>query len=296
MDFKGKIALITGGSSGIGLALARALARRGANLWLLARDGSRLSQAMLEVQRLCAAAGQSCGMLPADVSNRRQVERAVAHVIESDGIPHLVINSAGITYPGYVQDLDLEVFRQLIEINYLGTVYVTKAVLPGMLARGSGHLVNISSLAGLISAFGYTGYAASKFAVRGFSDALRMELKPYGVHVSIVFPPDTDTPQLKFEEPLKPAETRALASFGGLMKPETVAEAILKGVARRRYLILPGFSTSILYFLSCGLSPALFFGMDLVAARARKKVKAAAPPEKPPESAGSAIDEEPLKG
>ncbi len=120
----------------------------------------------------------------------------------------------------------------MMAVNYFGTLHVVKTVLPGMLARGSGHIVTISSLAGVVGVFGYTAYGASKYAVRGFSDALRAELKPQGIGVSIVYPPDTDTPQLAYEKLYKPPETKAITEVGGMIPAEKVAQAIVHGVAR----------------------------------------------------------------
>lgn len=289
----GKSVLITGGSSGIGLALARLLAREGARVWLLARNAERLEAALKEVQAAAEAgrqvagqvgpgdhggeplsvAGQCCGMVVADVSSETQVNAALEAVSTAIGVPDLVVNSAGITHPGYVQDLPLEIFRELMAVNYLGTVYVTKAVLPGMLQRGSGYLVNISSMAGLIGVFGYSAYGASKFAVRGFSDVLRVELKDRGIVVSIVYPPDTDTPQLAYETPLKPAETRAIASLNRVLSADAVAGSILDGIKRKKYVILPGFDSQLTYWLVSLSGTLVYPAMDWLIGRARRKLK-----------------------
>jgi len=185
-----------------------------------------------------------------------------------------VINSGGVTRPGYVQDLSLDIFREMIEINYLGTIYITKAVLNGMLRRGSGHIVNVSSMAGLVGVFGYTAYGASKFAVRGFTDALRAEVKGLGIDVSIVYPPDTDTPQLAYDNKYKPPETKAISRLNSVLPPEKVAGAILDGIIHRRYMILPGFDSKLSYWL-ISLSGALVYpAMDWLVARERRKLKA----------------------
>ena len=250
--------LITGGSSGIGLALARLLAKAGAHVWLMARRKQELESALAQLD---GPTGQH-HMLVGDVSDWAQVEQAVAQVERESGAPDLVINSAGVTHPGYVQDLPIEIFRQLMEINYMGTVHVVKAVLPGLMARRSGYIVNISSVAGFLGVFGYTAYGASKFAVRGFSDALRAELKPLGIGISIAFPPDTDTPQLAYENEFKPAETQALAGNAGALSAAQVAEAILRGIRRGQYVILPGLENKVMYRLSGLLGNAVYPIMD----------------------------------
>jgi len=266
--FDGKLALITGGSSGIGLALAKQLVARGARVWISGRREDALTAASLQIQQ---ATGRTCNLFPADVADPAQVARLVDEITRRDGTPDLVINSAGITRPGYVQDLPLEVFRQMIEVNYLGTVYVVKAVLPGMLERGSGHLVNISSGAGFLGVFGYSAYGASKYAVRGFSDVLRAEMKPHGIRVSIVFPPDTDTPQLAYEMPFKPPETKVISGNARVLTADAVASSILRGVERNRYIILPGFDIWFFYHLNNLLGSAVYLLMDWMVADARRK-------------------------
>ncbi len=268
-DFNHKVALVTGGSSGIGLAMARLLAARGAHVWLLARRENLLEEALASVQAERLDSSQRCGYVCADVSDYDQVENAVAEVTDAVGLPDLVINSAGITYPGYVQEIDLETFRKMMDVNYFGTVYTTRAVLDGIIARGSGYIVNLSSVAGFVGTFGYSAYGASKYAVRGFSDVLRAEMKPHGIGVAVVFPPDTDTPMLDYETPLKPPETRALSGSVDVMSAEDVANSILKGLERGRYLILPGFETQLLYRLNGLLGNLVYTIMDIFVARSQ---------------------------
>lgn len=173
MDYQNKVAFITGGSSGIGLALAKSLSAKGAHVWIMARHQDRLETALAAIQAARQDPNQNCGMVVGDVTDWDQVTSAVSKVTQSAGIPDLLINSAGDAHPGYVQDLDIKIFRWMMETNYFGTVNVTKACLPGMIQRKSGHIVNISSVAGFLGVFGYSAYGASKFAVAGFSDVLR---------------------------------------------------------------------------------------------------------------------------
>jgi 3-dehydrosphinganine reductase len=267
-SFSGKVALITGGSSGIGLALAKQLTAQGARVWITGRRKDALTAASLEVQN---AAGRTCNLFPADVSDAAQAQALVDEVTRRDGLPDLVINSAGITHPGYVEELSLDIFRAMMEVNYFGTVNVVKAVLPGMMARRSGHIVNISSGAGFLGVFGYSAYGASKYAVRGFSDVLRAEMKPHGIRVSVVFPPDTDTPQLAYETPFKPPETKAISGSAKVQSPEAVAAATLNAVRRGRYIILPGFDIWLFYHLNNLLGNAVYPLMDWMVADARRK-------------------------
>ncbi|HEX8990253.1 MAG TPA: SDR family oxidoreductase [Anaerolineales bacterium] len=252
-SYQGRLALITGGSSGIGLALAQLLAREGTNVWLLARHKDTLETAL---KSLPTQGDQRHGIAVADVSNWEQLHTTVQRITREAGLPDLLINSAGITEPGYVQDIPAETFREIMDINYLGTVHTTKAVLPGMLERGSGHIINISSAGGFITGPGYAAYSPSKFAVRGFSDALRAEVKPRGLRVSLVYPPNTDTPQRAYEVSRQSPEVHNVDENAGLgpwkfgtLPVSQVAEEILQGVKRERYVILPGSGNRVLYRL-----------------------------------------------
>jgi 3-dehydrosphinganine reductase len=268
----GKVVLITGGSSGIGKAIACELAEHGMDVWLLAQRKDLLEAARQEVEIHRINPNQKIGTISADVSDISQVRKAVNHVSDESSVPDLLVNSAGVTHPGYVQDLDIHVFNWMMEVNYFGTVYMTKEVLPAMLKRGSGYILNICSFSGIISSFGYTAYGASKYAVHGFTEALRMELNRLGIGVSILFPTDTDTPQLAYENQIKPLETRALNSTGGLYKPEDVAKSAINAIKHGRYFILPNFDTKWMFLVN-RLSPSIkYFIADRIITSTLKKV------------------------
>ena len=269
-----RLALITGGSRGIGLEVAKKLVAAGWDVWILARDPDRLGSARAAIVGACASGRQRVGCLEADVADAAGVAATVAAFLAAVGTPDLLVNSAGVAHPGLFQELDARIFRWMMDVNYFGTVNVTRAVVPAMIARGSGHVVNISSIAGFLGVYGYSAYGASKFAVTGFSDVLRAELKPLGIDVSVVFPPDTKTEQLAYETPFKPAVTKALSGSSGVMEPERVADAIVRGVARKRYIITPGSEGRILYHVHNLLGKLLYPVMDLQISRARKRLRA----------------------
>ncbi|HVN54762.1 MAG TPA: SDR family oxidoreductase [Anaerolineaceae bacterium] len=273
--FQNKLVLITGGSSGIGLATARAFARQGSNVWILSRNADRLSAALKTIEADRIGSSQSFGCLTADVANADQVIPVIHDFIHSVGTPDYLINSAGVAEPGYVEEQDLAVFRQMMEINYFGTVHAIRAVVPAMLARKSGHIVNFCSIAGIIGIYGYSSYGASKFAVKGFSDTLRLELKHYGIHVTLVIPADTDTPQLEYENKFKPAETLALEKAGGASRPllpEQVASDILKGISRNKQTVLPGVDAKWMYVAANVVGVWAYQIMDFLMGQAWKKV------------------------
>lgn len=260
-----KLVIITGGSSGIGQALARQLAAKGAHVQIWARR-----EALLQ-ETLSTLGGEGHhAYAVVDVSKRKQVEAALESLYQQAGIPDMLINNAGITYPQYIEEIPLEKFEELMAVNYLGTVYPTQLLLPKMLARGSGHIVNVSSTAGFIGAFGYSAYGASKFAVRGYSDVLRSEMKFRGIKVSILFPPDTDTPMMADENEYKPFETKEISGSAGLLSADFVAQKAVAGIEKDRYLILPGFSNRFFFFLSHFLGSGVYPLMDFLVKRALK--------------------------
>lgn len=274
-SFQGRLALITGGSSGIGLALAQQLAREGAGVWLLARRKDVLENAL---RTLAAADGQKHGIVSADISDWDQVQTAARRVQDEAGVPDLLFNCAGVIEAGYVEEIPLEHYRLMMNVNYFGTVHMVRALLPALLKRGRGHIVNISSLGGYVAVAGYAAYSPSKYAVRAFSDVLRSELKPRGLKVSLVFPPDTDTPQLAYEKSHKAPELVQLQEDGGLgpfrfgvHSAQSVAEAILHGVRRGRYIILPGKVNYALYHVARLIGNLVYPIVDDEWAAARRK-------------------------
>ncbi|HOE70427.1 MAG TPA: SDR family oxidoreductase [Brevefilum sp.] len=266
-----KLALITGGSSGIGFALAKALVAQGSDVCLLARSQDTLDDAKQALTESLVREDQQVHLISSDVTDYSSLSRVLNQWVQVYGCPDLVINSAGITYPGYFNELDIDVFRRLMDVNYFGTLYVSKILVPGMIGRGSGTIVNISSQAGFISIFGYSGYSASKFAVRALSEAMRAELKQHGIRVAIVFPPDTQTPQLEFEEPLKPIETRAISSQSGVLTAKQVADSTLTGLKKGNFIILPGLEGKLFYRLVNLFGNLQYPILDWMVKRARKK-------------------------
>ena len=137
----------------------------------------------------------------------------------------------------------------MLEVNYLGMVRVARAVLPGMRRAGAGHIVNVSSMLGFMGCYGYSAYAASKYAIAGFTECLRQELLPEGIRVSICYPPTTDTPGLAKENEVKPPETAAIEGSSRTFTADEVAASLLAGVARGRFEILVGLDSALVWRL-----------------------------------------------
>ena len=264
------LAIITGGSSGIGLALAKALSSEGYDLCLLARDVDKLKKAQEQVAAQASNGDQKVETISCDARDYEDLSEKLGKWMSQAGVPDLVINSAGVTFPGYFQDIDINTFHWLMDVNYFGTLHVIKILIPKMIERGSGKIVNISSQAGFAGVYGYSGYGASKYAVRGLTDVLRSEMKPRGIDFHIVFPPDTETPQLEFEKELKPPETKAIAGASSVLSPEQVADEILNAIKKGKYVVIPGFEGKFLYRLINLLGNLVYPIVDLMVRNAQK--------------------------
>ncbi len=250
MDYTKKVVLITGGSSGIGLETACQLAASGADIWILARNPEKLKSAEDQIKAARKSTDQRTGTLVADVSNETQITDVINQWISQIGTPDIIINSAGIVEPGYFEDQTVEIFRQMMDVDFFGALHVIRAVVPGMIARQSGHIVNISSGAGFVGWYGYSAYGSAKFALRGLSEYLRTEMKPFGIKVSVVFPFDTETPQLEYDRHHQPPETKVLSGLiGSPVKAEAVARSIVRGISRENFYIIPGLDIQVLFFL-----------------------------------------------
>lgn len=251
--FADRHVLVTGGSSGIGRAFVHCMVDRHARVSVIALpdgDLADLEQELTDRAATFVVAG-------ADVSDEPALNQAVTRLVGEFGPCDVVLTCAGIAHPGYFERLDSAVFRRTMEIDYFGTLHAMRAVAPSMIARRTGSMVGISSAAGLVGIFGYTPYAPAKFAVRGLLEALRCELKPYGIHVGCVCPPDTDTPQLAYENRFKPRETAAISGQIRPLSADRVAAAIVRGIERRRFLITPDWQTALLA-RTVGLAPEIY--------------------------------------
>lgn len=257
--FAGTRVVITGGSSGIGLACAEEFARRGASVGIIARDRTRLEVAREAVEVLRVSGEQVFAVASADLSVREEAERALAELVSARLDADVLVNCAGVIIPGEFCEMPYEAFGDNMG-SYFAAVHCCRAVAPRMAERGSGHIVNVSSVAGFLGIYGYTAYSAAKYALMGFTEALRFEMKPLGVRVSVVCPPDTDTPGLAFEKSLRPHETEVVAGGIRPVPASTVARAIVRGVERGRYYIIPD-AQSRLYFRLKGAWPELFFAI-----------------------------------
>ncbi|MZE52588.1 SDR family NAD(P)-dependent oxidoreductase [Streptomyces sp. SID5770] len=235
--FSGKHVLITGGTSGIGRALAIRASKCGARVSILARDDRLIA----EIQDLIPGV-HAVGV---EVQDRNAVGKAVDACVLRHGNVNFLFASAGIVFPAAFSKLSDDDFLSQTEVNYLGTLWAVRSVLPGMQKDGAGEIVLMSSLAGHLGVFGYGAYGPSKYAIRGLFETLRVELAPVGVKAFCVFPPDVKTPMLAEEERHKPDELRAMGGPPAITA-DMVVDAIIKGVSRNRPRIFIGFHSKFI--------------------------------------------------
>ncbi|UUI05423.1 3-ketoacyl-ACP reductase [Oceanobacillus jeddahense] len=214
-DIRGKIAYITGGSSGIGKATAHQFAKEGVHLGLIARNQKKLEKVQNELESY----GISVVSYSADTSNHNQVKDAIQTFEQKLGKADILINNAAISDYGNFQDMDEEVWKHIFEVNVFGTYHMLKEVLPHLVSKQKGDIINISSSNGLKATAGSTAYSASKFAIQGMSEALMQEVRRENIRVFTMNPSLVAT-ELAFGDEL---ETKNEDKF---MQPEDIAEYI----------------------------------------------------------------------
>ena len=253
MRFRGKVVWITGASSGIGLELAKQLAAQGAHLILTARNEA----AMQDVK--AAHSSDQVALLPADLTDASTLENLVQHAIQVFGHIDTVIHSAGISQRSFAEETEIEVYRLLMELNFFAPIAITQALLLHFRQQGGGHIVAISSMAGLLGFPLRTGYAASKHALKGYFETLQTEHDIPGLHVSLVYPGRIRTPISLH------ALTGSGAAHGKMDKGqlegipvERCAAKIIRGMERKEKRVVVALGERVLWWLWF-LLPALYY-------------------------------------
>jgi hypothetical protein len=236
ISLKDKVVLITGASSGFGEDAARLFAKAGCRVVLAARRLDRLQALAAEIQN----AGGEALAVPVDISQPAEIAVMVQTALDLYGHIDILFNNAGFGAVDWFENLDPKRhIETLIQVDLIGTILVTRAVIPHMLKQGSGHIINMSSVAGMVAAPLISTYSASKFGLRAFTDALRRELRPLGIRVSGIYPGPATT---EFGKKLE--RTKSRESIRKLKYPHLTSEYVARRVvevAQRpvRSLIVP---------------------------------------------------------
>lgn len=252
-ELRGKKVLITGGASGIGKALALRFAAEGSELVLVDIDEDGLDKAACEI----ASMGGKCSTYRTDTMDRTQVERLQAKVKDEVGAPEVVVNVAGIAIIAPFEEITLDVWERVVGIDLMGYIYITYYFLPDMIARGSGHIANVASAAGLFGMPFQAPYSAAKFGVVGMSEVLRWEMARHGIGVTTICPGAINTPIVESASCIGFDEAKVRRSgYAIAASPERLAQAVVKGIKKDSALVVyPSFVR--LVWLVKRLSPRL---------------------------------------
>jgi short-subunit dehydrogenase len=264
MDLADRTVLITGASSGIGAATAVAVARRGGRPILVARRQEQLDSLVADIGEAARAYAVDCGDREAVAAAARRIEHEL-------GVPDAIVNNAGAGRLLFFDETPPDEFEQMMAVPYFAAVYVTRAFLPAMIGRGSGHVVVVNSPVSFVTWRGAAGYGAARWALRGLTDALRADLSGTGIGVSHVVPAQVATGYFE-HNPGAERGIPAISRFVGTLTPEHVADVIVDAIERERRQVFTPFRLRLLVTMS-----RLFPGLSerIVLATGRRRPSAA---------------------
>ncbi|KAI4345585.1 hypothetical protein L6164_012692 [Bauhinia variegata] len=260
IPIKNRHVFITGGSSGIGLALARQAAAEGALVSILARSLDKLEEAKNEIR---LSTGTDVAAFSADVRDYDAVKRVAD---EAGPIDVLVVNH-GVFLPAELDKQEVSEVKLMVEVNLMGSFNVIKAALPAMKKRKDRRPASItlmSSMVGQVGVYGYAAYCSTKFGLRGLAEALQQEVIADNIHLSVVFPPETDTPALEKVKNRKPEMTNIIAASTGELTADEVSKITLNGIKSGRFIIPCSLDGLMMAICTAGLSPQRSFLMAFV--------------------------------
>uniref|UniRef100_A0AC35EYJ7 3-ketodihydrosphingosine reductase n=2 Tax=Panagrolaimus sp. PS1159 TaxID=55785 RepID=A0AC35EYJ7_9BILA len=256
LSLKGKHVFITGGSKGIGKETALEVIRKGAaTVSIAARNLEALESAAADIQTICKV-GQNVKYYSMDAAGGyEKVKSVMDKAAEESGPINVLINNVGVVVQGAFDEIPVESFEKQMSMNYLSAAHSSRAVIENMKKNGSGHIAFVSSAAGQCAIWGYTSYSPSKFALRGFADSLHMELMPFNIGVSILYPPNTDTEGYVEELRTMPEEVRRISESAGLFSAQPVAQTIAKTIENGNFTSTIGIEGWMLGMLTNGAGP-----------------------------------------
>lgn len=252
-------AIITGGSSGIGLEIARIYLERGYHVSLLARRVDLLEDAAHLLAAGRSEVASRIRTVSVDVVDGAAVEAAIRQVESDHGPCDLLVAAAGRVDPAFFDAQSPETFRAQLDVNFLGVANAVRSVYSGMKARGRGRIMLVSSGAAQIGIPAYAAYCASKAALKGFAEALRAEARAFGVVISVCYPPDTRTPQYEREMLARPAQAAAMMGVLEPWESPVVAERIAKGLDRGAAEVHFGFALTMLALFGAFIKPVIYW-------------------------------------
>ena len=248
-DLNGKNVVITGGSYGIGLEIARAFLKEGANVFTIARNKEKLDASVEDIKKDVRGSRTVKGY-QGDVGDWAVISQTIEQIANDNGGIDVVVNNAGIYIPDYFEDQDVEVFERTDRTNYLGSVFTTKAALAHLLKHKKSAVVFVSSTVGVTGIFGYSSYGPTKAAVISLAEAVSRELRSKGLEVSVLYPPDTETPGHAVELETRPVECNAISESAKTMSSAEVADAFIAAFKKGKFTIMMDFDTKLLYRLN----------------------------------------------
>jgi short-subunit dehydrogenase len=247
MDYKGKWAFIVGGSEGIGFSLAMQMLVRGCSVLIISRSLSKLEKAADNLMHYIQS-GSELKTLAADASDYAFLKDRLDSVFSQGVHPHFLFNCAGRALPDYFENITPGQLSDTLKLNVLTVWNPVHICLPYMKAKGR-VIMNTSSVSGIVGVFGYTDYSISKFGIIGFSESLRSEVEQHGIQVSVLCPPDTDTPGFENENIKKPKETHAISAGAKLMTADAVAKEALRQLEKGKFMIFVNFESKLTWWL-----------------------------------------------
>ncbi|MFX1388533.1 MAG: SDR family oxidoreductase [Promethearchaeota archaeon] len=244
---EGKTAILMGASTGMGKTIAKDFIHLGGSVLIIARRQDVLEEAAEDIKKIISQESQFVESISCDATSLEKLKPILEDFIRNHGVPDYLFNLVGYAIPRYIEDYTLDDFKKNMNANYYGQLVPTLVLVPFFMKEKKGHIIFFSSMLGYMGMMGYASYVPSKFAIVGLAEALRHELKPHNIKISIVYPPDTNTPGLTTENEGKPPECVMISETGGLLEPEDVSEYVIEKVLKKKLHIAPGNAKSIRY-------------------------------------------------